>query len=164
MGEMMKGMSGMMGNIMNGGENNDMGEMMKGMSGMMGNVLGDNMGDMMKNVFNKKDNEPTIIDENFSTANVEVVEKKEKNGNMVGSMLNMANKLPDLGNLTGMVSNLQNLESDDKEGLSDIKNQMDGFLQNSLGIDVNKFNQKMENLVENLENKKRTDDIVEDNN
>lgn len=164
-GDMMKGMGGMMDNLMKGnGDSNEMGDMMKGMGGMMENMLGGNMGDMMKNVFNKKEEEPTVIDENFSTANVEVGENKEKNGNMVGSMLNMANKLPDLGNLTSMVSDLQNLNTNDKDGLSNIKNQMDGFLEKSLGVDIDKFNQSMENLVENLDNKKRSDNTVEDNN
>ena len=164
MGDMMKNMGGMMENMMKGGGNGnaDMGDMMKNMGGMMENMLGGDMGDMMKNAFNKKEEETTVIDENFSTADVDVVEQKESNGNMLGGMLNMANKLPDLGNLTGMVSDLKNLDTNDKEGLSNIKNQMDGFLEKSLGVDINKFNQSMENLVQNLEKKKGENNSVEE--
>ena len=51
----------------------------------MGNVMGEGVGDMMKGMMGGKKEEPkepTIIDDNFSTADVDVgedeVEKKEK--------------------------------------------------------------------------------------
>ena len=69
--------------MMNGDMMN--GDMMKNMGDMMGNVMGEGVGDMMKGMMGGKkeeQKEPTIIDDNFSTANVDVgedeVEKKEK--------------------------------------------------------------------------------------
>jgi hypothetical protein len=172
MGNMMKNMMGSLGGNSKNGEMPDMGNMMKNMMGSLGGNSGNGempdmsgmmggMGDMMKNMLDKKEEKTTLIDENFSTADVDQGELKEGgNGNMLGGMMNMANKLPDLGKLKGMVGDLKNIKKGDKDGIKNIKNQMDGFLEKSLGVDINKFNDSMKNMVKNIE-KKNKDNIEE---
>jgi hypothetical protein len=144
-------------------ENMMNGDMMKNMGDMMGNMMGGDMGDMMSNMMGgkkKEPKEPTIIDDNFSTANVEVgndeVEKKGKG--MLGNMMNMANNIPSmegmpgLGELGDMMKGLTSGDMD-LDNLEEMKGKMDSFMENSLGIDMGEFTKNMENLVNNMENK-----------
>ena len=146
-GDMMKNMGDMMGNMMGG----DMGD-------MMGNMMGGDMGDMMKGMMGKKEEEkePTIIDDNFSTADVEVGEdelEKKKDKGMIGNMMNMANNLPSmegLGDLGGMMKDLTSGEMD-LDNLENMKGKMDNFMEKTLGVDMSEFNKNMENLVGKME-------------
>ena len=133
------------------------GDMMKNMGDMMGNMMGGDMGDMMKGMMGGKEEEkePTIIDDNFSTADVEVgedeLEKKDKG--MIGNMMNMANNLPSmegLGDLGGMMKDLTSGEMD-LENLENMKGKMDNFMEKTLGVDMSEFNKNMENLVGKME-------------
>ena len=130
---------------------------------MMGNVMGEGVGDMMKGMMGGKkeeQKEPTIIDDNFSTANVDVgedeVEKKGKG--MIGNMMNMANNLPSmegmpgLGELGGMMKDITSGEMD-LENLENMKGKMDNFMEKTLGVDISEFNKNMENLVSKMESK-----------
>ena len=139
------------------------GDMMKNMGDMMGNVMGEGVGDMMKGMMGGKkeeQKEPTIIDDNFSTANVDVgedeVEKKGKG--MIGNMMNMANNLPSmegmpgLGELGGMMKDITSGEMD-LESLENMKGKMDSFMEKTLGVDISEFNKNMENLVSKMESK-----------
>jgi hypothetical protein len=174
MGEMMKGMMGgegmegmgeMMKGMMGGEGMEGMGEMMKGMMG------GEGMEGMMKGMMGQKEEkEPTIIDENFSTANVEVgddeIEKKGKG--MIGNMMNMANNMPKLdgmpglGELGDMMKNLTSNDGEvDLDNLNDMKGKMDSFMEKTLGVDISEFNEKMENLVSKIEEKNENENTVE---
>jgi hypothetical protein len=97
--------------------------------------------------------EPVVMDENFSTANVDVEEQKDESGGLnIGSLLNGASNLPDLGNLSSIVSDLSNAKSDDD--VKNIKTQMDTML-NSMGVDVDALNKQMESITKNLGNKNK---------
>lgn len=158
-----------------------MGDMMKNMGGAMGDMMGGAMGDMMGGMFNKitgkeEEKDPTIIDDNFSTSDVNVGkdELKNKGKGLIGNVMDMANgmggdmpglgdlpNLGDLGNMMGDLTNLTNgnIEDNDNEKLNDIKNKMDSFMENSLGIDMNDFNKNMENLVKKMENDESKDNL-----
>ena len=150
MGNMMKSMEGMMDGMGMGG----VGDMMDGMG--MGGV-----GDMMKGMMGEEKKETTVMDENFSTADVDIGDDEIKEGDrgMVGNMMNMANKLPKmdglpkLGELGDIMGDLKNITSNkDGKGLDSMKNKMDSFMEKSLGIDMNEFNKNMENLVSKMGN------------
>lgn len=148
-----------------GGDGNmeGMGDMMKNMEGMMGDMVGNLVGGKKEEV------EPTIIDDNFSTANVEIgqdeLEKKGKG--LVGNVMGMANNLPsmeglpNLGELGDMMKDIGDLTSGNLEdgNLDNIKGKMDNFMENTLGIDMNEFNKNMENLVSKMESKNVEDSV-----
>lgn len=93
----------------------------------------------------KKPEEPVVMDENFSTADVEVKEQTEDNskGMNIGNILNMTKNMPDLGNLSNIVNNLTNVESDND--IQNIKDDMNNMLS-SMGINTDNLNEKMEEL------------------
>lgn len=148
------------------------GDMMKNVGDMMGNMMGGDMGDMMKGMMGGKEEkkEPTVIDENFSTANVEVGEDEtEKKGKgMVGNMMNMAKNLPsmegmpDLGELTGMMKDITSGDMD-MDNLQEMKGKMDSFMSNTLGVDMNEFNKNMENLVSKMGDNEGNEDNINTN-
>lgn len=137
------------------------GDMMKNMGDMMGNMMGGEMGDMMKGIMGDKEEEkePTIIDDNFSTADVEVGQDEldKKGKGMIGNMMNMANNIPSmegiggLGELGGMMKDLTSGDMD-LDNLENIKGKMDNFMEKTLGVDMSEFNKNMENLVGKMEN------------
>jgi hypothetical protein len=96
----------------------------------------------------KEEKEPVIIDENFSTANVEEGVEEEGKGGLFGNVMKMANGIPDITNLTGMLNDIQNAENEDE--VMNIKSKMDSFLEKSMGIDMNEFNKNMENLMSKM--------------
>jgi hypothetical protein len=110
--------------------------------------------DTMKDgFFGKKEEEkkPVIIDENFSTADVEEGnEDEEDSGGMFGNVMKMANGMPDISNLTGMLNDIQN--ADDENEVMNIKSKMDSFLEKNMGIDMNEFNKSMGDLISKMEN------------
>lgn len=162
--EMMNGdmMKNMMGNMM-GDEN---GDMMKNMGDMMGNMMGGEMGDMMKNMMGKEEEKKTtVIDDNFSTADIEVgkdeLEKKGKG--MIGNMMNMAKNIPDMSGMPGL-GDIGNIMKDMKNGdmnldnLENMKGTMDNFMEKTLGVNLSDFNKNMENLVSNMEEKTKKEE------
>ena len=172
-GDMVKNMGDMMGNMMGNmmdGENGDMvknmmggenGDMMKNMGDMMGNMMGGEMGDMMKNITGgKKEEKTTIIDDNFSTSDIEVgkdeLEKKGKG--MIGNVMNMAKNIPDMSGMPGL-GEIGNMMKDMKNGdmnlgnLESMKGTMDNFMEKALGVNMDDFNKNMGNLVSNMEEK-----------
>tara|TARA_B100001121_G_C18697031_1_gene625453 strand:- start:1841 stop:3004 length:1164 start_codon:yes stop_codon:yes gene_type:complete len=141
------------------------GDLMKNMGDMMGNVMGGEMGDMMKGMMGEKEEKKqTVIDDNFSTADVEVGEDElEKKGKgMIGNMMNMANNLPSmdslgglggLGEIGGMMKDLTS-GGMDLDNLENMKGKMDNFMEKTLGVDMSEFNKNMENLVTKMEDNK----------
>jgi hypothetical protein len=100
---------------------------------------------LMKKTEEKK--EPVIIDENFSTDNVNVGEIKEESGNNFGNMMKM---IPNMGGLMNMVSRINKAENDDD--LVDIKKDMDTYLEKELKVDMSQFNETMSNIEKNMNN------------
>ena len=98
---------------------------------------------LMKKGDEKK--EPVIIDENFSTDNVNVGEIKEESGNNLGNMMKM---IPNMGGLMNMVSRINKAENDTE--LVDIKKDMDTYLEKELKVDMSQFNETMSNIEKNM--------------
>ena len=100
---------------------------------------------LMKKTEEKK--EPVIIDENFSTDNVNVGEIKEEGGTNFGNMMKM---IPNMGGLMNMVSRINKAEND--TDLVDIKKDMDTYLEKELKVDMSQFNETMSNIEKNMNN------------
>ena len=155
-------------------------ELNKLMEGIQKNIPG--MDKLMKNGLNgmmggKEETKPTetvIIDENFSTSNVELGKQNESKGFNIGKMLSMANSLGVLGGdnigdnilggnnpmdknmseLFGMISSMGNL--DNKDNIENLKTKMDDFLSKQ-GIDITKLNTEIDTMME--KNKEQPNDI-----
>jgi hypothetical protein len=130
-----------------------------GMEGMMGDILkGSGSG-------NKKVKETIIIDENFSTANVNLGMNKEdesKSNMNIAGMMKMADQfgvlpggkssgggLPNMGKMMEMMKRLETVTNDaDADAL---KAEMDTFLQNEAGINMNDLNKQMEEVTKQLQ-------------
>jgi hypothetical protein len=133
----------------------------------------------MKNIMNTKDQKPkekVIIDENFSTANVDVGEVKEETGSgmKIGNMLKMAqnfgvlggkksdNKsadasadqsnesIPQMGKMLEIMQRLEKASS--PADTAAIKKEMDDFLQNEMGVDVSQINNQLEEITQQMVN------------
>ena len=155
-------------------------ELNKIMEGFQKNIPG--MGDLLKNVtgdlgdmFGKKEEpkETIIINDEFSTANVELGKENNKNSGMnIGKLLNVANSmgvLPGSSDTSPLLGLFNMKGSDDAsnnpmgkidemfkmfEGgnVEDLKNNMDNFLSKQ-GIDVNKLNEQISNMMEQNKDK-----------
>lgn len=113
-----------------------------------------------------KKKEKIIIDENFSTDKVELGDKDAKSGPNIGQMFGMINKLSSLGesgDLSQLLGGNKDLSpenqkeldelnkmmmkldttSDPKE-LDEIKNSVDGFFKNNIGLDVSKIDEMLQ--------------------
>ena len=98
----------------------------------------------------KQPKEKVIIDDNFSTDNVELGNKDEEksSGMNLSNMLNMMNSMkggeggPDLGGLFGMLGKLDSI--DNEEDAEKLKQEMDTYLEKELGVDVGKLNEQLE--------------------
>ena len=146
-----------------------MGGMMGGMGGMMGGMMGG-----AKN----KPKEKILIDENFSTADIELGMNKEpesQNMNIAG-ILKMADQMgvipggkqssggdsgnggggdggggmPGLGKIMELMQKLESTNT--KEEADSLKLEMDSFLQSELGVDVTKLNEQIESVTKQMEN------------
>jgi hypothetical protein len=154
-----------------------LGDMMKNMMGSMGPM----MGSMNPNQ-EKKSEEKVIIDENFSTASVDVGKLEENKGGMkIGSMLKMAdglgvipggkkNKNNDNDGLGSLMSNLMNnnnmsnnINEDDINNLMPQFGKVMNVLQKLDGngeADMDKLKEEMDALLENdfgINMKEKTD-------
>ena len=133
------------------------------------------MKDMMKPK-NEKPKEKIIIDENFSTATVDVGEVKEESssGMKIGNMLKMAQNFGVLGgkksdnqsgdssaNASGdsiphmgkMLEIMQRLEKASSPADTDaLKKEMDEFLQNEMGVDMSQINNQLEEITTQMVN------------
>jgi hypothetical protein len=129
------------------------------------------MKDIMKTK-NEKPKEKVIIDENFSTANVDVGEIKEDTGGgmKIGNMLKMAQNfgvlggsksadesagqsnesIPHMGKMLEIMQRLEKASS--PEDTAVIKKEMDDFLQNEMGVDVSQINNQLEEITQQMVN------------
>jgi hypothetical protein len=158
-------------------------QMMKGggMEGMMSSMMGGaggagGLGSMMGGMFGKGEakKETVIIDENFSTSNVDVGQIKEGMNINIGKMLNMANSMgvipggkekegnpvgPNIMELFGMMNGIDKIKT--KEEADALKNKVDSFIETKLGLDMSKISKDMEKMFKK-EPKKEEDDEEDD--
>jgi len=99
---------------------------------------------LMKMGQDKKQKETVIIDESFSTANVEIGKEDEKKNNLS----NMMKMIPNMSGLVSMVNRINTAQSDDD--LVNIKQDMDNFLEKDLKVDMNQFSQTMSEIEKKL--------------
>ena len=142
-----------------------------GMNGNMDNIskmMGGNISEMMGGMFKKEEKkELVVIDDNFSTSQVDLGKIKESSNINIGKMLNVAdsfgvipslgndnskdnddNKMPKLTDLFGMMGNLD--KANTKEGADDLKNKLTSML-GGFGLDMNKLGLDMNKMSEDLE-------------
>ena len=100
-----------------------------------------------------KEEEPVVMDENFSTANVEVGKEKEEKGFNFGDISKLA-PLADMINKVGSVKT--------EEDALRIKQDMDSFMEKELKVDMTQYKQQMEDLERKMEDMKRITSVVED--
>ena len=113
------------------------------------------MPDIMNSMGNlggiKEPKEKVVIDENFSTDQVDIGDKDEKGSGMnLSNMLKMMNSMngagfmgdgKDLGGLFSMLGKLDNIQSE--EDAEKLKQEMDSYLENELGVNMTELNQKI---------------------
>lgn len=113
-----------------------------------------------------KSEDKVIIDENFSTAQVQVGPKEEESSFNIGSMLKMADQfgvlpggksntesiegIPNIGKVMELMQKLEKTET--PEDAIALKNEMDTFLQAELGINITKLNEQLEQVTNNFNN------------
>jgi hypothetical protein len=104
--------------------------------GGMGGLLGKGM-----NFGNaKEDDTPVIIDENYSTSNIEIgEEKKDEPMNLNFSKL---------GSLANMVSKIGSIDSEND--IKSLKDDMDNFMEKELKVDMNQYKEHMDKLEKQL--------------
>ncbi len=116
----------------------------------------------------KAPKEKVVIDDTFSTDNVELGEKDKEadSGLNLSSMMKMMNSMnkggdknnPDLGGLFSMLGKLDNISSN--EDAESLKKEMDTYLEKELGVDVSKLNNQIESNDETI--KIKEDDLIEE--
>jgi hypothetical protein len=141
---------------------------MGGMGGMMGSMMGGSKA---------KPKEKVLIDENFSTASVEVGVNKEpeSKGMNISGILKMAdqigvipggkqssnetgiedvmNSIPGIGKVMEMMQKLENTNT--QEDAEALKLEMDAFLQSELGVDVEKLNEQLDTTSKQFKEKNK---------
>ena len=133
-------------------------EIDKLLGGMQNSLPG--MDKLFNMVNEEKKDEKIIMDENFSTADVNVEKEEENNGFNVGNLMNMTKNLPSMSGLTSMVGKLGNLNTDADVG--ELKKEMDTYLKDELGVNMEDFNKNMQDLQNKMEDVMNKDKIVED--
>ena len=122
---------------------------MEGLGDMMKNMMG-SMGPMMGSQ-DKKSEEKVIIDENFSTANVDVGKLEENSSSMkIGSMLKMADGL---GVLPGGKKNKNNNDNDMNSLMSNL---MSGNMTDDMNNLMPQFGKVM-NVLQKIDTTNETD-------
>ncbi len=117
--------------------------------GGMGNLLSKGMtgGTGM----GEKKEEPVVMDENFSTANVDVGKEEEKKENG----FNFSKLMP----LANMVNKIGSIKSADD--VNALKNEMDKFMEKELKVNMDDYKENLEKLEKQLENAKMKNQVVE---
>jgi hypothetical protein len=115
-------------------------------------ILG-GMGGMFSGITGDKKDEPVIMDENFSTANVEVGNEEEKKGFNLGDIGKLAP-------LADMINKVTSIKTEDDA--MRIKEDMDSFMEKELKVDMSQYKQQMEDLEKKMEEMKRQTSTVED--
>lgn len=119
--------------------------------GGMGGLIGKGMAGM-GGVGEDKKEEPVIIDDNFSTADVDIGKEEEEKPN---NMFNFAKLAP----LADMVTKINAVKTEDD--INALKKDMDSFMEKELKVDMSQYKENMEKLEKKLEEAKMKDKIVE---
>ena len=116
-----------------------------GMSGMLGKGMAGMMG------ADEKKEEPVVMDENFSTADIDVgkEEEEKKDG------FNFSKLMP----LADMVSKINSIKS--KDDITALKSEMDKFMEKELKVDMSQYKEQMGKLEKQLHNMSFKDKSVE---
>ncbi len=117
--------------------------------GGMGGLIGKGMSGMTE----EKKEEPVIIDDNFSTADVDVGKQEEEQ--KPNSMFNFAKLAP----LAEMVTKINAVKTEDD--INALKKDMDSFMEKELKVDMSQYKENMEKLEKKLEAVKMKDKQVE---
>ena len=112
--------------------------------------------------------EKVIIDDNFSTDNVELgnKDKTEKGGFNLSGMMSMMNKMngsgggPNLKGLMDVMGKLNNVENE--EDALKLKSEMDNYLEKELGVDVSKLNETIGKTNLNLNEEQEEEEEEEE--
>jgi len=126
------------------------------------------IGEMMKMMptdkATKKPEIQYVMDENFSTSSVPVGDVDDDSKKFdLGNMLKMADNIGVIpgGKQTDGIANIPGMEhlqtllgfvkkidgSNDSDNINDVKQEMDSYFQNNLGIDINQFNDDIKKIV-----------------
>lgn len=90
-----------------------------------------------------KEKETVIINETFSTADVDVGKEEEKQN--IGNMMKM---IPNMTGLVNMVNKINTAQSD--TDILNIKQEMDSFLENDLKVNMTQFSESMSKIEEKI--------------
>jgi hypothetical protein len=111
--------------------------------GGMGNILGKGMSSQMSSQMGAQSTEePVVIDENFSTSNVDIGQEAN------GPQINLSKLMP----LADMVTRINNVNTD--EDVMALKKDMDSFMEKELKVDMTQYKENMEKLEKKLEEMK----------
>jgi hypothetical protein len=117
--------------------------------GGMTNVLGSSMSG------EKKDTEPVIIDENFSTSAVDIgKEDEESKGGF--NLKNLSKLMP----LTNIMNKMGSIKSD--EDLLSIKKEMDSFMEKELKVDMTQYKDQLGQFEKQLQEMSLQGKSIED--
>jgi hypothetical protein len=106
-----------------------------------------NMGDILNQ--NKKEPEKVVMDDNFSTADVKVGEEKESKGMNLSNLMGTMKSVPNINGLMDMVNKMGKIDTmEEAEGL---KEEMNKYLAEDLGVDVNEFENNLKTVEDQLE-------------
>jgi hypothetical protein len=100
-----------------------------------------------------KEEEPVVMGENFSTADVEIGKEEETKGFNLGDIGKLA-PLADMINKVGSVKT--------EEDALRVKQDMDNFMEKELKVDMSQYKQQMEDLERKMEEMKRQTSTIED--
>ena len=115
--------------------------------GGMGGLLNKGMSGMAE----KKKEEPVVMDDNFSTADVEVGPAEEQKQ----ESFNFSKLIP----LADMVSKINSVKTEDD--VKALKQDMDHFMEKELKVDMGQYKENMEKLEKKLEEAKQTSNNVD---
>lgn len=121
--------------------------------GGMGGLIGKGMGGMMPGGAGDKKEEPVIIGDNFSTADIDVGKQEEE---QKAGGFNFSKLMP----LADMVSKINAVKTEDD--INALKKDMDNFMEKELKVDMSQYKENMEKLEKKLEEAKFKDKIVEE--
>nr|QFG74752.1 MAG: hypothetical protein [Megaviridae environmental sample] len=102
--------------------------------------------------------EKVVIDNNFSTADVDIGTEKPESSVNLSNMMNSMKSMPDVTGLMSMVSNIDKVDTE--EGIEKLKNEMNSYLKNDLNVDMDSFDQKFKDLENNFNS--NPNDIIEE--
>ncbi len=120
--------------------------------GGMGGLLGKGMNNMAGFGTEEKKEEPVIIDDNFSTADIDVGKQEEE---QKANPFNFSKLMP----LADMVSKINSVKTEDD--INALKKDMDNFMEKELKVDMVQYKENMEKLEKKLEEAKIKDKQME---